>query len=156
MGSLMRETDETDRTTPAALYRHSLRLLVEKDMDGWVGLWAEDGLFEFPFAPPGAPARIEGREAVADYIRDYPQHIDIHDIPYLEIHETRDPETIVVEMRTEGLIVATGEPFDFSYIAVVTVRHGRITRYRDYWNPQKMPASMKPTAPATNPASSTD
>ncbi|MGW2513487.1 nuclear transport factor 2 family protein [Streptomyces scopuliridis] len=145
---------ETDRTTPAALYRHGLRLLLDKDIDGWVALWAEDGLFEFPFAPPGAPTRLEGREAVAGYMRDYPEHIDLHDFPYLEIHETRDPETIVVEMRSEGRIVSTGELFDSSYIAVVTVRQGRIARYRDYWNPQKMPASMKPTASSSSSSSS--
>lgn len=47
--------------SPAELYRHSLRLLLDKDIPGWTGLWAEDGVMEFPFAPPGRPQRLEGR-----------------------------------------------------------------------------------------------
>ncbi|MER5541634.1 nuclear transport factor 2 family protein [Streptomyces sp. NPDC001118] len=117
------------------LYRHSLRLLLDKDIAGWVGLWAEDGVMEFPFAPPGWPGRLEGREAIAAYMRDHPAHIDLHDFPDLRIHQTTSPWTIVVEMRGVGRLVETGAPFDMTYIAVVTVREGRFTSYRDYWNP---------------------
>uniref|UniRef100_UPI0034DF6C0B nuclear transport factor 2 family protein n=1 Tax=Streptomyces flavofungini TaxID=68200 RepID=UPI0034DF6C0B len=53
----------------------------------------------------------------------------------LEVHRTQNPDTVIVEMRSEGRSVATGRPFEMSYVAVVTVRQGRITHYRDYWNP---------------------
>ncbi|MET9679247.1 nuclear transport factor 2 family protein [Streptomyces coeruleorubidus] len=122
-------------TTPADLYRHSLRLLLEKDIDAWVGLWAEDGVMEFPFAPAGWPRRLEGKDAVAAYMRPYPDHIDLHDFPDLRIHRTTDPETIVAEMRGVGRLVQTDSPYDMTYIAVVTVRDGLIASYRDYWNP---------------------
>ncbi|MFF1724808.1 nuclear transport factor 2 family protein [Streptomyces sviceus] len=122
-------------TSPVDLYRHSLRLLLDKNIPAWVDLWAEDGLMEFPFAPAGRPQRLEGKEAVAAYMRPYPDHIDLHDFPDLRIHQTTDPQTIVVEMRGVGRLVQTGAPFDMTYIAVVTVRDGRITSYRDYWNP---------------------
>ncbi|MFE4857624.1 nuclear transport factor 2 family protein [Streptomyces sp. NPDC056670] len=123
-------------TSPAEdTYRHSLRLLLDKDIPAWVDLWAEDGVMEFPFAPDGRPKRLENREAVAAYMRHYPDHIDLHDFPELRIHRTTDPDTIVVEMRGVGRLVRTGRPFDMTYIAVVTVRDGRFTSYRDYWNP---------------------
>ncbi|WP_329612627.1 nuclear transport factor 2 family protein [Streptomyces brevispora] len=122
-------------TSPVDLYRHSLRLLLDKNIPGWVGLWADDGVMEFPFAPDGWPARLEGRETIAAYMRDYPEHIDLHDFPELRIHETTDPEIIVVEMRGVGRLVETGSAFDMTYIAVVTIRDGRIASYRDYWNP---------------------
>ncbi|MFD8544431.1 nuclear transport factor 2 family protein [Streptomyces sp. NPDC059649] len=123
--------------SPADLYRRSLRLLLDKDIPGWLGLWAEDGVIEFPFAPPGWPSRLEGREAIAAYMRPYPHHIELHDFPEadLRIHETADPRTLVVEMRGVGRLVETDRPFDMTYIAVVTVKDGRITSYRDYWNP---------------------
>ncbi|MFB7656844.1 MULTISPECIES: nuclear transport factor 2 family protein [unclassified Streptomyces] len=122
--------------TPAPdLYRHSLRLMLDKDIDAWVALWAEDAVMEFPFAPEGWPRRLEGREAVAAYMRHYPDHIDLHDFPELRIHETTDPATVVVEMRAVGRLVRTGAPYDMTYIAVVTVEDGRFTAYRDYWNP---------------------
>ncbi|MEU6214683.1 nuclear transport factor 2 family protein [Streptomyces sp. NPDC047023] len=124
-------------TSPSELYRHGLRLLLAGDIPGWVGLWAEDGVMEFPFAPPGRPRRLEGRAAVADYMAPYPLIVDLHDFPEedLRIHRTEDPRTIVVEMRGVGRLVATGGPFDMTYVAVVTVEDGRFTSYRDYWNP---------------------
>ncbi|MFG2415204.1 nuclear transport factor 2 family protein [Streptomyces goshikiensis] len=127
------------RTEPADLYRHGLRLLLDKDIPAWVDLWDENGIFEFPFAPEGWPTRLEGKAAVADYMRGYPDHIDLHAFPEVAVHQTTAPETIVVEMRGTGRLVATDVPFDMRYIAVVTVRNGLISHYRDYWNPLALP-----------------
>lgn len=125
----------SELAAPADLYRHSLRLLLDKNIADWVGLWAEEGVMEFPFAPKGWPGRLEGRQAIAAYMRHYPDRIDLHGFPDLTIHQTADPQTIVVEMRGVGRLVETSAPFDMTYIAVVTVKGGRITSYRDYWNP---------------------
>ncbi|MEU6571798.1 nuclear transport factor 2 family protein [Streptomyces parvulus] len=122
-------------TSPAELYRHSLQLLLDKNVPAWVALWAENGLMEFPFAPDGWPRRLEGREAIAAYMHHYPDHIDLHDFPDLRIHQTTDPQVIVVEMRGVGRLVERDAPFDMTYIAVVTVRDGHMSSYRDYWNP---------------------
>ncbi|QHC23274.1 nuclear transport factor 2 family protein [Streptomyces sp. GS7] len=125
----------TASTAPVDLYRHGLQLLLDKDIPAWVDLWDENGIFEFPFAPEGWPKRLQGKADVAEYMRGYPDRIDLHDFPYVEIHQTVAPQTIVVEMRGVGRLVGTRSPFDMSYIAVVTVENGLITRYRDYWNP---------------------
>ncbi|EPD93359.1 nuclear transport factor 2 family protein [Streptomyces albus] len=122
-------------SSPAELYRHSLRLLLDKDIPAWVDLWAEDGVMEFPFAHGDWPRRLEGKQAVAAYMRHYPDHIDLHDFPEVVIHQTSEPETIVVEMRGVGRLVADDSPFDMRYVGVVTVHDGRITSYRDYWSP---------------------
>jgi ketosteroid isomerase-like protein len=129
----------TTTVQPADLYRHGLRLLLDKNIPAWVDLWDEEGVLEFPFAPDGWPKRLEGKAAVSGYMRHYPDHIDLHDFPDLRIHETGDRETIVVEMRGVGRLVETGEPFDMGYVAVVTVVDGLITHYRDYWNPLAVP-----------------
>jgi ketosteroid isomerase-like protein len=121
--------------SPADLFRHSLRLLLDKDIPAWTDLWAEDGTMEFPFAPQNWPGRLSGRPAIAAYMRDYPEHIDLTAFPDLRIHRTTDEDTIVVEMRGVGSLVRTGRPFDMTYIAVVTVRDGLFASYRDYWNP---------------------
>ena len=122
-------------TPPADLFRHSLRLLLDKNIPARVDLWAEDGHMQFPFAPEGWPARLDGKEAIAAYMRHYPDHIDLQDFPDLTIHQTTDPQTIVVEMRGTGRLVQDAGPFDMTYIAVVAVRDGRFASYRDYWNP---------------------
>lgn len=134
---------ETETLAPAELYRRSLRLILDKDIDGWLSLCDENVVFEFPYAPEGYPSRLEGRPAVAAYMRDYPDCIDLREIPALEIHQTRDPRTIVAEWRGTGRIVPTGAAYDMSYVAVVTIDNGRITHYRDYWNPLAVPDSLR-------------
>jgi uncharacterized protein len=132
----------TEPTTAADVYRHSLNLLLGKDMDGWTALCDDDVVIEFPFAPAGFPPRLEGKPAVAEYMRGYPDHIDLREIPQLEIHQTLDPDTIIAEWRGTGRMVDTDLPYDMPYVAVVTVKNGRMTHYRDYWNPLAIPGSQ--------------
>jgi ketosteroid isomerase-like protein len=123
------------RASALEVQERHLALMLEKDMPGWIDLWADDGVFEFPFAPPGFPRRLEGKAAVRDYIKDYPDHIDLAAFHDVQVHQTVDPDVLVVEMRAEGRIVATDKPYAMSYIYVLTVRDGKIVAYRDYWNP---------------------
>ena len=117
------------------LIPRALQLLLDKDMTGFAGLWAVDGVMEFPFAPPGYPSRLEGRAAIEEHLRDYPEMLDIRAFPKQVVHQSTDPDVVVVEFDAEGVVVATGKPYRFSYIAVITTRDGEIVSYRDYWNP---------------------
>jgi ketosteroid isomerase-like protein len=117
------------------LIPRALQLLLDKDMAGFAGLWAEDGVMEFPFAPPGYPSRLEGRAAIEEHLRDYPKMLDIQGFPTQVVHQSTNPDVAVVEFDAEGVVVSTGRPYRFSYIAVITLRDGEIVSYRDYWNP---------------------
>lgn len=118
---------------PTELVEHALDLLLKHDMAGFADLWAEDGIAEFPFASAGYPKRLEGREAIRDYLRDYPNLLDIRAITEKTLHETGD--VVVVEFSVAGVAVASQKPYELSYIAVITVENGEIRRYRDYWSP---------------------
>jgi ketosteroid isomerase-like protein len=109
--------------------------LLAHDMAGFAGLWAVDGTMEFPFAPDGYPQRLEGRAAVAEYLRDYTDHVDLRAITSRTVHQTVDPAVVVVEFEVDGTAVRTGRPYRLRYICVITVRDGEIAGYRDYWNP---------------------
>ncbi|MEU0796799.1 nuclear transport factor 2 family protein [Amycolatopsis sp. NPDC005961] len=117
------------------LVDHGIDLLLKHDMSGFAGLWAEDGVLEFPFAGPGYPKRVEGREAITEYLRDYPNLLDIREVVAKTVHETTDPAVVVAEFTVAGVVVATGKPYELSYIAVITVEDGEIRHYRDYWSP---------------------
>jgi ketosteroid isomerase-like protein len=121
--------------TAEKLVNHALELLLTHDMAAFAGLWAEDGVLEFPFAAPGYPARVDGRAAIAEYMRDYPDILDIREIPQSVMHQSVDPEVVVVEFQAVGIVVSTGAPYQMTYIAVITVRNNEIQRYRDYWSP---------------------
>ncbi|TQM46051.1 nuclear transport factor 2 family protein [Pseudonocardia cypriaca] len=113
----------------------AMDLLLAHDMAGFAGLWAVDGTIEFPFAPAGYPQRLEGRAAVAEYLRDYTDHVDLRAITSRTVHQTVDPDVVVVEFEVDGTAVRTGRPYRMRYISVITVRDGEITGYRDYWSP---------------------
>jgi hypothetical protein len=99
-------------------------------------LYGASVVIEMPFAPPGIPQRSEtsGEELRARFqagagAREY-QKVDS-----VVIHETADPEVVVVEYDVHGKVVATGKQFVLSYICVMTIRDGKIVHSRDYTNP---------------------
>ena len=51
------------------------------------------------------------------------------------VHETTDPEVVIVEYEANGTVVPTGAPFRQTVIAVFRVRDGEVLSYRDYINP---------------------
>lgn len=108
------------------------------DMNGFVDLFAVDAVFEYPFGWPGAPSRFTDREELREHLvdtrRDARSRLRI-DVLHAVLHDTTDPEVVVVELEVEGTR-DTGEKVRFaSGIGVVTVRGGEVVRYRDYTNP---------------------
>ncbi|MDU8997044.1 MULTISPECIES: nuclear transport factor 2 family protein [Streptomyces] len=124
--------------TPSAvdLLRRSLDTFLAKDMKAWTDLCADDVVAEFPFAPEGAPARIEGREALFDYLRGYPDVIDVREIPAVRVYPTDDENVAIAEWSVKGSVVSNGNPYNMSYATFVTFHDGLIVNYREYWNPQ--------------------
>ncbi|MBB1153879.1 nuclear transport factor 2 family protein [Amycolatopsis dendrobii] len=117
------------------LIDHALDLLVQHDMAGFLQLFAEDAVTEFPFAAPGRPERVEGRAALAEYLSDYPNLLDHREVVAKTVHQTTDPEVSIAEFELAGIAVATQKPYRLRYVVVLTVRDGLIRRYRDYWSP---------------------
>ena len=119
----------------AELLRHSLDLFLAKDMKGWSRLCADDVVAEFPFAPEGSPRRLEGREALYEYLRNYPSVIDVRSLPHLRTYSTDDPNVAIAEWSSSGEVLTNGNPYEMSYATFVTFRDGLIVNYREYWDP---------------------
>ncbi|MFE3262087.1 nuclear transport factor 2 family protein [Nocardia sp. NPDC059091] len=120
---------------PAAVFRRSLDAFLAKDMRAWADLCAEDVVVEFPFSPDNLPSRLDGREAIFEYLRYYPTIIDIHEINSVTVYETNQPDTVIAEWSVTGQVIPNGNKYDMAYATFVTVRDGQITGYREYWNP---------------------
>jgi hypothetical protein len=110
---------------------------------------APDGYLEWPYRPPGVPARVQGRTeirrhltAAADAFITFDEYRDV------VMHETTDPEVIIVEYDAHGIVVATGAPFRQTVIAVLRVRNGQILSYRDYINPLPLMEALAGTTGA--------
>ena len=108
---------------------------ISQSADDMSRLYAVDAVHEFPFTRPGAPSRLEGRDEIVTWIaagwNAYPLTYERYRT--LAIHDTDDPETIIVEQEAIGTSASTGE-FALPNIVVLTVRDGQIARLRDYVN----------------------
>lgn len=96
-------------THPSAveLLKKSFDRFKAKDMRGWADLCAPDVVAEFPFAPAGQPNRIEGREALFEYLRGYPETIDVQSMPTMHIYATEDTSVAVADHRRQFREIST-------------------------------------------------
>lgn len=101
--------------------------------DDMLGLFAEDVIFEFPFAPEGLPQRLNSRAALAGHMAKLGPLISFGAFVLKSVYPS--DETVTFEFSCTGQGQQTGKPYDQDYVSVVTLGDGRITHYRDYWNP---------------------
>lgn len=97
-------------------------------------LLTDDVVLETPFATPGQPTRIEGRQQVLAFTTAAQAALPVRfeDCRHVVVHETADPDVIVVEYELVGTVTTTGVTAAAPFIAVLTVRDGRIAHWREY------------------------
>jgi ketosteroid isomerase-like protein len=124
--------------TPREIAELLWQRLSRTDLAGFADLFAADAVFEYPFEHPGWPSVIHGRDEIRDHLVETRGNLgSMIEITAFDtvVHETVDPEVLVLELEVTGVTKATGEPFRFaSGICVLTVRDGEVVRYRDYTN----------------------
>jgi ketosteroid isomerase-like protein len=124
--------------TSREIVEQMLRVGRDMDVEAFVGLMAPDGYIEWPYRPPSVPARLQGREAIRGHLSRATGFIKFDEYRNVVIHQTTDPEVIIVEYDAHGTVVPTGAPFEQTIIAVFRVRDGQILSYRDYINPLRL------------------
>jgi uncharacterized protein len=100
-------------------------------------LFAADGVLAYPFALPGQPPELRGREEIRAYFAGMAGRRGLFVMEGVEevIRETDDPEVVVVEITHHGHSAVTDAPYEFRALGVIRVRDGEIVRYDDYMNP---------------------
>lgn len=126
-----------DDTIPAfsAMLKGALGDRLAPGADSFVEMFDEEGVMEFPFAPADGVRRIDGRQALIDYLGQLGTIVRIDSVSAPVIHRPADPDTVILEFESTGASVATGREYRQTYISVIALSGGRIVRYRDYWNP---------------------
>ena len=123
--------------TPTDVLAQRRHVILSGDADDFADLFAPDGVIEAPFAPPGAPARLEGREAIREYSRHVmTSPLRLEDFEVAELYQTQDPEVVIAEMRTKGTVTTTGQSFAATSIQVLRIRDGQIVLFRDFADPR--------------------
>lgn len=99
-------------------------------------LYGDPVVIEMPFAPPGFPQRTEtanadlrARFAGGAAMRNYEK------ITGVVIHETADPEVVIVEYQVHGKRASDGAEFVLPYVNIMTIRDGKIVHSKDHTDP---------------------
>ncbi|MGI8335776.1 nuclear transport factor 2 family protein [Actinomadura scrupuli] len=129
--------------TPRDVITRRRSLILEHDLNGFADLFAADGVLELPFAPPGMPTRLEGREVIRSFSAGSGTSLmRIEDMWATQIYQTTDPEVLIVELETKAVVATTGAPFQGTSVQVFRIRDGEILLFRDYWNPQGLARAL--------------
>jgi hypothetical protein len=100
-------------------------------------LFAADGVLSYPFAAPGHPGELRGRDAIRDFFAAMGRSRELFTMAGVDavVRETTDPEVVVTEITHHGQSHVTGEPYRLTALGVIRVRDGEIVRYDDYMDP---------------------
>jgi ketosteroid isomerase-like protein len=106
-----------------------------QSVEGMRSIYAVDAVHEFPFAFPGVPTRLEGRDEIVGWIEAQWQGGPLRLTGYRThaVHTTTDPDTIVVEQDALGTN-GTDEGITLPNLMVLTARNGQVVHVRDYVN----------------------
>ena len=124
--------------TPADVLARRRQLILNGDADGFADLFAPDAVIEFALPrPPGAPVRLEGREAIREYSRRVmASPLRLEDFEVAELYQAQDPEVVIVEMRAKATVTTTGRSFTATSIQILRIRDGHIVLFRDFADPR--------------------
>ena len=119
---------------PREIFEQFQQLILSNDLNALGQLAADNIIVETPFAPPGHPRRFTGRDQLLAYARPrraaLPARFEqFHDVV---IHDTADPEMIIAEYVISGTVTTTGQQSSASFVLILTVRDGKIVRWREY------------------------
>jgi ketosteroid isomerase-like protein len=116
--------------------------LVRQTVEGrgdlvFADLFAEDGVMEYPFGIPGQLMTLDGQAAIREFFHSRGGLRDLFDMAEVTavVHETQDPEVVIVEIDHHGHSHIADGPYQMHALGIIRVRDGRIVHYRDYMNP---------------------
>lgn len=125
-------------TAPAAieqLLQNYMLLFSAQRWDEWIDLWADDGVLEFPFAPPGRRGRYTGKADILAYMKPLGGRMKVSALDYYDIYPMRDPSMVCIEMGFQATNAETGAPYNQKYISIIKMKDGKVALFKEYWNP---------------------
>lgn len=119
--------------SPREVAHHVIDGIVHKKWDELARYYAANTVVRHPFAIP-APTQLDGRDALHAHFEGAAKlPIELEARNFM-VHETTDPEVIIVEYEYHGRVTTTGRTFVLGNICVWRVRDGEIVEARDYAN----------------------
>ncbi|OBR54722.1 nuclear transport factor 2 family protein [Paraburkholderia tropica] len=121
-------------------FTHAIADLKAGNIEGWMAIYAQDAIHEFPFAPEGAPRELVGRDAIAAYMSQLPGLIRFGTLSNVRVREAEDE--VIIEATGHHRRLADDAPFELSYVWFITRRGELVQRFRDYMNPLQLSSAV--------------
>jgi len=104
-------------------------------VDRCVELFADDGVFEFPyFATLGMPVRFEGKAAVREVLNLIRSRFSSFTVSNVSIYELKGGKGLFTEYHTDGFIDDTERVYAQDYVTHLLEEGGKIKLLREYLN----------------------
>jgi len=125
-----------------AAARAFLDRLEAHDLEGFLALWADDGVQEMPFAPPGVPQRLSGRDELRTFwtsVFANMKRIAFRDVDVAALVGSRRS----ISQHQGEVTLVDGRPYNNRYVCVFEFDvDGRLKLYREHFDPLVVVASF--------------
>jgi uncharacterized protein len=114
-----------------------VRRMVAGEGIAFADLFAADGVLTYPYAPPGQPPELRGRDAIRAYFAGLGRSRELFTMDGVDAvtWQTDDPEVVITQITHHGRSNLTGAPYRLTALGFIRVRDGLIVSYEDYMDP---------------------
>ncbi len=134
---------DTRRAANLNRIRAYFELIATGDVDALAQYWHDEIVFEAPFSFTGKPSRTAGKQKVYDRLSTSYGLVSMA-FHITEIYELINPDRFLVEYDSDGHMLGSGERYQNSYITLVEIQDGLISRFREFYDSQRCAAAFGP------------
>jgi ketosteroid isomerase-like protein len=124
-------------STSRQLFTEFLECLrhIETSIDRCVDLFADDGVFEFPyFTSLGMPWRFSGKTEIRQVLELIASHFPGFTVSNIEIHEVKEGDGLFVQYHSDTVLKGTDRTYAQDYVSQLVAENGKIKLLREYLN----------------------
>ncbi len=101
--------------------------------NGYLDMFHEDAAFDFPFMQGGPVSKV-GKRSMGEYLAPMQDAMVFEVFTLLSMH-VMDDGIVVMEYSCKAHEPASGTPYPQAYVAVMRIVDGRLSFFREYFNP---------------------
>lgn len=112
--------------------------LAKGDMNKLMNFWAENGVLEFPFHPPGEHERVEGKSNITEFFNGTEGKKKPLAFPITGSYPMLDPQMVLLEFEGKLQNMVTREHYTNKYVVLFQFNEaGKVTLFREYFDSLK-------------------
>ncbi len=122
-----------------------MRLAGAMDTDTMLTHFAAGAVMELPFAPGSMPNRYDGIDEIRGFMEFARDSFSSFAMTVDAIHETADPNVLIAEHRSDGIVATNGRRYDNRYCTIVTFDEaGQVAHWREYYDAGVVVRAFRP------------